>query len=260
MAKPASDKQKNFIRSLIDDKQVPGDLDAIKNQVEALDVKQASAWIDRLLALPRRNQHQLDDVDGQKLAEAEEQIPAGRYAIVMNSQLCFIVVDKPTKGKWAGYTFVATLEGDNRRRVKNPALRAEILGIILLTGVEAAAREYGHHRNECGFCRHGLTDAFSRYFGVGPVCRRRHGMPISEAAFRKERPHLIADLDAWLAEDIRRHGGEDGQDPNEAWANHKNEFAAREREQEEAAFAADPDYQRFVRNQPVTPETPPHLA
>ena len=238
--KAASAKQVNFLKSLLSEKAVPtADRETIENLVSAhdpyagdviLSSKQASAYIDFLMKLPRNAAAQ--DAAKQDMPD----VPAGRYAVRRHDgEIEFFKVDRPTRGKWAGYTFLARMHGENHEPIK---ARAEKLTILLLIAgdIDGAARLYGHKMNHCGFCLHDLTDKFSRFYGVGPVCRRRHGMPISEADYRK-RGLNIDELDEWLAEDAR-FAEEEAEKANREWAEMKNEFARREAEQEAAAYEA----------------------
>ena len=146
-------------------------------------------------------------------------VPAGRYALVTSDKLEFFKVDRPQRGRWAGYTFLARMHGENHEPIKEAGLKREVLERIAANH-EEALRAYGRHFNVCGCCMKDLTDKFSRFFGVGPVCRRRHGMPISEADF------------------IKRGGVLPVEYVEEERLAMKAEFAAREREQENAAFEA----------------------
>jgi hypothetical protein len=80
---------------------------------------------------------------------------------------------------------------------------------LIAADVEAAARRYGHHRNECSYCKHGLTDKFSRFYGIGPKCARDRGLPFSFASYAKRADAAgpaaaaaaEAEVTAWLMED-----------------------------------------------------------
>lgn len=224
----ATQKQLNFIRKLATERALTEDqrhwLDAELSRT--ISRSRASQIIDKLLAVGKAAPAADAENDPAiaALRSVQALVPAGRYAIVVQSadQVIFYEVDKPTRGRWAGRVFVTKLVGENHEPVRNVGAKVAVLEVIA-TDVEGAARRYGHHKQHCGFCRQNLTDRFSRFFGVGPVCRRRHGMAISEAAYRRNAtPALLVDLDNWIAEDVR--------------IEQKNEFAAYEREQEEKAY------------------------
>lgn len=101
-----------------------------------------------------------------------DQIPAGRYAVVDQDgkSVKFYKVDRPTEGRWAGYTFVKVQAGDEYHRV--PAQRA-ILRRIAEQGAEECMLRYGRELGHCGHCGRTLTNDESRAVGIGPVCREK---------------------------------------------------------------------------------------
>lgn len=117
------------------------------------------------------------------------EVPAGKYALTDGEKTVFFKVDRPTRGKHEGRTFLAEMQGENHRpiRVWKDEDRAEFYHTLELIAANpvAAARRYGHHANDCSYCNHGLTDAFSRFYGIGPVCARRRDLPFSFASYVK---------------------------------------------------------------------------
>lgn len=105
-----------------------------------------------------------------QLDAAEDKVPAGRYAIVTDGVTKFYVVDKPTEGKWSGYTFVSAQASDDLWRVKRPDHRLLVLTAIA-EDVRGALVRYGMEIGKCGVCNRTLTDPESRAYGIGPVCR-----------------------------------------------------------------------------------------
>lgn len=104
-------------------------------------------------------------------------VKQGYYAIVSpyDSILKFFQVRTPNKGKWAGYVFVSTVSGENKLNIRDQATREAILEEIAKNPIEALKR-FGQEIGECGHCRKQLTDAESRTFGIGPVCRKKLGL------------------------------------------------------------------------------------
>lgn len=99
------------------------------------------------------------------------EVPAGRYAIDgADGSVKFYKVDRPTEGRWAGYTFVKIQAGSEYHRV--PAQRS-ILAKIAEVGPEAAMLRYGRELGHCGHCGRELTNPESREIGIGPVCRSK---------------------------------------------------------------------------------------
>jgi hypothetical protein len=165
-----------------------------------LDKTAASRWIGRLLTLPRKDVPACQP----ELVTDTTAVPAGKYALDRQGEAVFVQVDRPQSGRWRGFVFVSELSGENRVPIHDRAERTQLLEQIA-ADVEGASRKYGHYRRRCGFCNLKLTDGFSRYFGVGPKCRKKHHMPISRAAFLRDRPELKSDLLRWEAEDASTH-------------------------------------------------------
>lgn len=133
-------------------------------------------------------------------------VTAGYYALVNSNdhKTYFFKVDRPTEGRWAGYTFVKQLSGGNELRVD----RAEapfILRAIARNPLEAATR-YGAETKICGMCHTRLTDEKSRTLGIGPVCIKKHfGKEAEDAAWKlayarqeaaQERAAYLAEMEA----------------------------------------------------------------
>jgi hypothetical protein len=86
--------------------------------------------------------------------------------------------------------------------------------------------------SRCGRCTRQLTDPVSIARGIGPECFGR------DTGSR----HVTA-------ADIQDAAAASSQQIAEAEARNDTAFATREREQEQAAFTSDPDYQRFIQGQ-----------
>ena len=114
-------------------------------------------------------------------------VPASRYALDNGAgSLDFVQVDRPTKGRWAGRTFVERLIGSpgDFRKVRLPRdAQQDFLARIAadrfedagrsLAGSEAAAVRFSRHFTVCAACLSPLTDDDSRARGLGPVCAKR---------------------------------------------------------------------------------------
>lgn len=100
-------------------------------------------------------------------------VPAGYYALVNGNdgKTYFFKVDRPTEGKWAGYTFLRRISGENELKVGRTE-QTQILAAIARNPLEAAKR-YGHETGTCGICHRRLTDAASVAAGIGPVCAKK---------------------------------------------------------------------------------------
>lgn len=98
-------------------------------------------------------------------------IPEGRYAVndPTDGTLKFYQVDKPTKGKWAGWVFLSVFASDERFPIRDRSKKDLILATIAQDSKGAMAR-YGLELGICGRCGRTLTDETSRALGIGPVC------------------------------------------------------------------------------------------
>lgn len=162
--KPASDKQIDFILSLMGERLTDDQRTPVIPMVAKLDSAAASKWITRLLELPklitvpRTN----NDVD----------VPAGHYAIDgADGTTKFYKVDRPTEGKWAGYTFVKVQASDDYHPVKGGAKHTVLAAIA--QDPKAASIRYGQELGKCGVCNRTLTDADSIAAGIGPICAEK---------------------------------------------------------------------------------------
>lgn len=103
-------------------------------------------------------------------------VKEGRYAVeYAPGDLRFYEVRQPKDGKWAGFTFVSQLSGENHISMKDKQEREHVLSLIA-HNVMGALKLYGQKIGRCGHCRKTLTDAVSREFGIGPVCRKALGV------------------------------------------------------------------------------------
>lgn len=135
------------------------------------DARQASALIEWLLGLPVRG----GEAPPSDAAPGIE-VAAGRYALVgEDGTIKFYAVDRPTEGRWAGYTFVNALGSDERYPIRNRDARDRVLRGIAADPMGAMIR-YGHELGRCGNCGRALTDETSRAAGIGPDCARHLGI------------------------------------------------------------------------------------
>jgi hypothetical protein len=85
--------------------------------------------------------------------------------------LDFFSVDRPTEGRWNGYTFVRRVIGGHADTPVRGAEAKAALEAILSAGVEESGRLYGTEIGRCYVCNRHLTDELSRELGIGPTCR-----------------------------------------------------------------------------------------
>jgi len=181
---PATDKQVEFVRALAE--QVHGDnapefMLAHRESGTFDDRAETSKVIDALV-LARR-----DAGRRQARAEGDADVPAARYALPgADGAWEFYQVDKPTKGKWSGYTFVKRLYGSPGDFAQVRISRRDARDILAriseaeyrdaeraLRGPEAAAVAFSREHGVCAACLAPLTDPVSIATGLGPICRGR---------------------------------------------------------------------------------------
>ena len=97
-------------------------------------------------------------------------VPAGYYAVGADANARFYRVTTPTEGRWAGYTFIDRISGDNQIGIRNRDERLSILSMIKRAGVAESMARYGQLIGQCGKCHRQLTDEVSRRRGIGPDC------------------------------------------------------------------------------------------
>jgi hypothetical protein len=100
-------------------------------------------------------------------------VPEGRYAtpsLTGNNDYDFWKVDKPTEGRWAGYTFLNRVIGGKPDVPVRGAQKIKAFAAILDFGIEKAKVTFGQELGQCYECGRHLTDKTSRILGIGPDC------------------------------------------------------------------------------------------
>lgn len=165
---PATERQISFLNVLRTERGMEPVLPG------ALSKSEASEQIGNLKGTPRpRTQTQ---TAAPQAARAD--VPDGHYAILRTDALMalpgdddtlFVRVNTGKAGRWQGFQFVDQLSGDNRKPVKDRALKTAVLAAIA-ADVMGALTRYGRETQRCGICRIRLTDDDSRAMGIGPDC------------------------------------------------------------------------------------------
>jgi len=182
-----TERQKAFIERLVEQRQHPEGEDlttigALAFQIAEADeplnwvaTRTASEVIDYLLGLPVAERASTPQ-------SGMSDIAAGRYALVADDgTVKFYIVDRPTEGRWAGYTFLNAQGSEERYPIRDRAERTRILGLIAADPLTAMVR-YGHELGRCGNCGRALTDETSRAAGIGPDCAQALGIDRSQYA------------------------------------------------------------------------------
>ena len=123
--------------------------------------EQASKCIDAMKQLPKN-----------KVITADQwpHVPRGRYAVENEEgRLMFYHVDRPSTGKWSGFTFLSVRASDELHPIRNKETKKLIMDRIEEDPAEASMR-FGREIGECGICGRTLTDEHSRARGIGPIC------------------------------------------------------------------------------------------
>ncbi len=163
-----TEKQVSFYKALVEKKQLTDDQRThLKTALSAFDRRSITVTIGWLIALPWTPRPIITTPRPSPVAQ-------GCYAI-HDGELKFYSVQTPTEGKWKGFTFLSQLSGENHIRIRDTQERQRILSLIAQDAV-GALKLFGQKIGRCGHCRKQLTDAVSREFGIGPVCRKALGI------------------------------------------------------------------------------------
>jgi hypothetical protein len=200
-----SEKQYNFINSLRIERGEKPFLDGY----EKISENKSKAWakyeIARLLAIPKTD-------EASELDRKIGTIPEGRYAVDSLSRandLDFYLVEKPSAGQWAGFTFVKMIVGGKPEFSIKGARRFDVLKVIAETGWEVAAKIYSDESGNCSACGISLTKYASRQLGYGYICANKRGFGAEWTAIQNK---WEADERAGLHAEIVSHVD----DPNDA--------------------------------------------
>lgn len=111
---------------------------------------------------------------GTTLAKAAVEVPAGRYAVIdpTDGVFKFFHLDRPTEGRWKGYTFLKVRASDDLHSIRAKGHRDAVIAEIA-KDVEEAQTQYGVKLGRCYRCGRTLTDETSRALGIGPDCRSK---------------------------------------------------------------------------------------
>lgn len=139
--------------------------------------REVSKGIDRLKALKAwavANPATPAEAPAPRPSSRFPEVAAGRYALrdEEDGTVRFYVVDRPTEGKWEGFTFLSIMASDEEHPVRAKAEKRRVLAAIE-ADPEAALALFGRELGKCGVCGKLLTDENSRAIGIGPVCRSR---------------------------------------------------------------------------------------
>jgi hypothetical protein len=179
-----SQKQIDYYNSLVKDKNLTDQQrQYLSTSLLTLTRQQVSSTIQWLVGLPWMPRQTAPVVTQPTSAPTTPKtamyptINQGYYAVVdpADNTLRFFQVRKPSKGKWMGWTFLNAVSGGNKLPMRDRAERERIFSEIEKNPLDALKR-FGQEIGQCGHCLRQLTDADSRQFGIGPVCRKGMGL------------------------------------------------------------------------------------
>lgn len=172
---PATDRQRAFILSLIEERPMAANVENIHpDKVPTYTKAEASNAIKNLLGHPKET----GAVTTTTTSSVYAKVPEGHYAVdsaTGNNDTDFFRVDKPTEGRWAGRTFVKRVVGGKPDFGIRGDAAVKVLERIVDAGIQEAALRYGIEIGRCCRCNRHLTDEASRAFGMGPDCRSKVG-------------------------------------------------------------------------------------
>lgn len=178
----ATDKQLNYIASLMQEREVPEATErvlgprlanAVNGADNGISKRVAGQTIDNLLALPMCK-HGAERSSYKRY----DKVPDGHYALEMpNDELNPIHFYRVNTGKNGtrreGFQFLDRYASDDLYPVRG-AMRTEVME-RLEADPKAAAVLYGHKTERCCLCQRKLTRPESREAGIGPVCSEGAG-------------------------------------------------------------------------------------
>lgn len=173
---PATQPQVNYIKILVEDRQVPAEwLLRVKGYIERDELTKGKAGeiINALKRLPLDPEKDQRDKNNPTIKD----IPPGRYAVQTGSHpedITFWRVKDVRGGpeKKGGYRMIMRIEGPNMRPLTGDQARAAVK-MIHRAGLGNAATLYGRKVGRCFKCHTRITNRLSRELGIGPVCGGR---------------------------------------------------------------------------------------
>lgn len=178
-----TERQRELLLKLLREKDMTGvtedKLTAAREAAEGRTMTKvkASELITWAIARPNHQQaHERSVRNDPEVFDQFPDVPAGRYAVENEEGILrFYTVDRPDKGKWAGWVFVAVWASDEKHPIRGNAAKKTILEKIMEAGPKQAAERFGREIGACAICGRTLTDPVSREIGIGPICREGSG-------------------------------------------------------------------------------------
>lgn len=168
-------KQVEFLRTLAVETMGEGDATAYLAQLRSdhprPTAEQASAWISELKERKAHNPITAPP----KARGGLPSVAAGRYALTAeDGSTMFYKVDRPSEGKFAGWTFVKWIRDNGYESALKKPQAETVLAKIAENPMDALVA-YGRETGVCGVCGRTLRDPDSVAAGIGPVCASKVG-------------------------------------------------------------------------------------
>ena len=168
-------KQVELLRALavetLGEEEAQKHLDALRAEHPRPTQGQASAWITEL-----KDRKAANPITAPPKARGGlPSVAAGRYAVPGEAgDERLYKVERPTSGRFAGYTFVTWLREDGYETPLTKHQAEIVLGKIAVNPLDALVA-YGLSTGTCGVCSRKLTNPESIAEGIGPVCAAKAG-------------------------------------------------------------------------------------
>jgi hypothetical protein len=190
---PPSEAQIKYVLGLQAERELPDVYKVLEDHdLRAMDKGEVSSTISVLKTFKRKD-------SGKQ--QPKWSMPSGRYAIYFPGpddqpgvysyvdrqdlvkpsygEWRFFLVDKPSEGRWTGYTFIKRLigGGDNGdyRKVDMPAASRDQALAAIDKDPKQAMLDFGLQSGSCGHCGRALSNAESLARGIGPICAGKMG-------------------------------------------------------------------------------------
>lgn len=168
-------KQVEFLRTLAVEAMGEEDATAYLAQLRAdhprPTAEQASAWISDLKERKTNNPITAPP----KARGGLPSVAAGRYALTAeDGSTMFYKVDRPSEGKFAGWTFVKWVRDSGYESALKKPQAENVLAKIAEDPLGALVA-YGRETGVCGVCGRTLRDPESVAMGIGPICAGKVG-------------------------------------------------------------------------------------
>jgi hypothetical protein len=174
---PATPPQKNYIKGLIESRDVPADWLLRIKELEEADGGLKKGDAGKIINALKQRPVKLGQDDRSKNSPTLKDVPVGRYAVQAgndDNDISFYRVKDVHggSGRKGGYRLLLQIAGPNETPMRHLQVQAVVKSIIR-AGIGNSAALYGHKIKRCSKCHTRITNRVSRELGIGPVCGGR---------------------------------------------------------------------------------------